>query len=196
MRTNHRFLVVRYCITVAFFTPFFLVWNIGDTLSSRCSILLSCGISRRFLYNRISPFWRMCVSLLYPLGSVEYSQYCMQKNNVPAIIWKMDVFRWVFFACRFKTLAYLVYIFGVLLVYPDTCSPWVFSSVLRMFDLRNIGLVSSRGASVRTQIHPIWRIWQFHGGLFVYLLCQTDLFELMRLMMKPWLFMFLWDPPQ
>ena len=35
IRIGHIFLVVRYCVTVAFLTPFFCVQNIGDTLSAR-----------------------------------------------------------------------------------------------------------------------------------------------------------------
>ena len=49
MQTRNSFVVVLHCVTVAFFSMFFWVWNAGDNLSSRCRIPLLCVISQRFL---------------------------------------------------------------------------------------------------------------------------------------------------
>ena len=49
MNTEKRVVVVRHFFTVEFLTPFFCVWNIWETLSSRWRIPLSCGTLRSFL---------------------------------------------------------------------------------------------------------------------------------------------------
>ena len=49
MWIGQRFVVILHCITVGFFTPFFWVRNVEDTLSSICMIPLSCGSSWSFL---------------------------------------------------------------------------------------------------------------------------------------------------
>ena len=71
------------------------------------------------------------------------------------------------YCCRCKALAWLVYIFRVSLVDPETHSPWVVTVILRMFYLGNLGLSRSKYASGRIDIHPIWQIWQFRGGVFI-----------------------------
>ena len=45
-------------------------------------------------------------------------------------------------------------------------SPWVVAVGVRMFEPRTLGSGCSEGASGRTQINPIWRTWQFRGGVF------------------------------
>ena len=45
-----------------------------------------------------------------------------------------------------------------------------------------------KGASGRTQIHPIRRIWQFHGEVWIYLLSETGFFALIPRMTTSWLF--------
>ena len=72
------------------------------------------------------------------------------------------------FACICEALAWLVYIFGVLLVDPENFSPLFVSVILRIFIMRPLGLGHSESVSVRTQIHSIWWIWQFHGGFFFF----------------------------
>ena len=100
-----------------------------------------------------------------------------------------------YFACRCEALDWLVYIFDVLLVVPEMCIPWVVSIILRMFDLSTLGLGRSEGASRRPHIHLIWHIWQFRGGVFVSLLCQTGFFALMQKIMARWLFYVIVSPP-
>ena len=60
-------------------------------------------------------------------------------------------------ACKCVGLALMIYLSGVLLGDLAFCSPRVGAVELRIFDLRNLGLGFSDGASGRTQIHPIWR---------------------------------------
>ena len=49
MFTGQRVVVVRHFGTVTFLTPFFYVWNIGETLSARWRIPLLWESSLRFL---------------------------------------------------------------------------------------------------------------------------------------------------
>ena len=58
----------------------------------------------------------MC--LFSPLGLVEYSQDSMPNRNAPTISWPMAVF-----TCICEALAWLVYIFDVSLLGPETFSP-------------------------------------------------------------------------
>ena len=138
----------------------------------------------------------MCVCLFSPLGELGYSQYW-----IPNKIHPQSVGLWLcsyecLFAFRCEVLAWLVYHFDVLLMYSDTCSLWVVYVILSMFDLKTLGLGGSEDASGRMQIHPIWRIWQFRGGAFVSLLCQTYLFALMWRVMTQWLsYVILGSPP-
>ena len=130
----------------------------------------------------------MHVRLFYPLWVVEYSQDFMPKKNSPTISWPMAAFRWVFF-CLYLWITSLggIY-FHVSLVGPYTCSSWVFSIILRVFDLRNLRLDRFKGAFWRAQIHMIRRIWKFCRGMFVSLLRQTGLFEMIWQMMTRWFF--------
>ena len=90
----------------------------------------------------------------------------------------------------------MVYIFEVSVVVPETYITSVVYVILRMFDLRNIGSGLSKGASVRTQIYPICRIWKFRRGVFVSLLFQNGFFALMRKWWHDACFIFLWDTLQ
>ena len=44
MRTGERVVVVRQCVTVAFLTSFFCVWNVGETLQKTQRISHNSGI--------------------------------------------------------------------------------------------------------------------------------------------------------
>ena len=61
---------------------------------------------------------------------------------------------------------------------PKFCSPLVVSVRVTMFGLNTLGSGHSEGVSGRRHIHPIWRTWRFHGGVYVYWLCQTGFFAL------------------
>ena len=66
-------------------------------------------------------------------------------------------------------------------------SPWVVSVGVRIFDLRTLQLVRSKGASRKTHIHLIWRTWQSRGRLFVSWFLQTGFVVLRQRMMTQWL---------
>ena len=57
--------------------------------------------------------------------------------------------------CRYEGLAFLVYIFDVLLVNTEFCRPLVVYVRVKMFELRNLGSGRSEGASRRLQMHLI-----------------------------------------
>ena len=48
--------------------------------------LLMFSISRNLLYNLMSPFFRMCVRLLYPLGVVDYSYNLIPEKNIQKLV--------------------------------------------------------------------------------------------------------------
>ena len=98
--------------------------------------------------------------------------------------------------CRRGGLALLVYISDVLLLGTAFFSPLVVSVRLRMFDLSTLGSGSSKDASGRTQIHPIWRTWHFRGGVFVSWLCQTGFLALRRQIMTQGFSSDIVGPPQ
>ena len=49
----------------------------------------------------------------------------------------------------------------------------------------HIGSSRPEGVSERTQIHPIRQLWHFHREVWIYLLCRTDFFALIPLVMTP-----------
>ena len=98
---------------------------------------------------------RVCLSS--PLGVVEYSH-----DRMPKKMRLRSVNRWQCSgvcqsAFKFAGLDFLVKIYGILLVGLAFYSPLVVAVGLNIFDLMNLGLGRSEGASGRTQIHPIWR---------------------------------------
>ena len=106
----------------------------------------------------------MCVSS--PLGVVEYSQDIMPKKMRLQSVGQWMCSNVCFFACICVGLDFLVYLFDVLLLGPEFCSPRVVSVIIRVFYLSTLGSGCSEGASGRMQIHPILRICQFCGGVF------------------------------
>ena len=60
-------------------------------------------------------------------------------------------------ACKCVGLAFLVYISDVSLLGPEFCSSLIVSVRVNMFDLKTLGSGRSKGASRRTQTHPIWQ---------------------------------------
>ena len=65
-----------------------------------------------------------------------------------------------------------------------------------LLDLRNLGSICFKCAYGRTEIHPIWRNWQFYGGVFFPWLWQTGLFALKRKIITRGFTLLLWNNPQ
>ena len=91
-------------------------------------------------------------------------------------------------SCRYVSLDCMVLISGVLWGVPLICIPLTSSERLGISDLTCLGLGRSEEPHGRIQIHPIWWIWLCHGGVFLYLLCRTDLYSPMMQMTTPVLF--------
>ena len=99
------------------------------------------------------------------------------------------------FDFRCESLAWMVYTFGILLLVPDNYITGGVSKILMMFDLRNLESGCSEGASGRMQIHLIWHIWQFCGGVFFFVV-PIFFFAPVWIIRHNGCFMFLWYPPQ